>query len=106
MLSRQRVKRTADLCIGSVCLLLTTPLMFLIGFLVTVFLGSPILFRQRRPGLNGKPFTLLKFRTMTDAVALNGTLLADHERVTTFGRFLRSTSLDELPELMNVVRGE
>jgi lipopolysaccharide/colanic/teichoic acid biosynthesis glycosyltransferase len=69
-------------------------------------LGSPILFRQQRPGLHGQPFTIIKFRTMTDARDAQGDLLTENERLTSFGRFLRSSSLDELPELWNVVRGE
>jgi len=68
--------------------------------------GSPILFRQTRPGLNGNPFTLYKFRTMTDERDVDGNLLSDSERLTKIGRFLRSTSLDELPELFNVVKGD
>jgi lipopolysaccharide/colanic/teichoic acid biosynthesis glycosyltransferase len=73
---------------------------------VRVLHGSPVLFRQQRPGLHGKPFTMYKFRTMTDARDAEGNLLPDAERLTRFGRFLRSTSLDELPELFNVVKGE
>jgi len=74
--------------------------------LVRVKLGAPILFRQKRPGLHGKPFLMFKFRTMTDARDKRGNLLSDAERLTPFGRFLRSTSLDELPELFNVLKGE
>lgn len=80
--------------------------MLLLMLLVRFKLGTPIFFTQTRPGLGGKPFTLLKFRTMTDACHANGTLLPDAERLTDFGRFLRSTSLDEVPELINVLRGE
>src|SRR5262249_44081260 len=69
-------------------------------------LGSPVLFRQRRPGLHGRPFTILKFRTMTDARGVDGILRPDSERLTQFGRLLRSTSLDELPEILNVIKGE
>jgi lipopolysaccharide/colanic/teichoic acid biosynthesis glycosyltransferase len=83
-----------------------SPLILLIGLLVAVFLGRPILFRQQRPGLNGNPFTLVKFRTMKEFFESNGKLMPDSARITSFGRFLRSTSLDELPELINVVRGE
>ncbi|CAJ0808744.1 sugar transferase [Ralstonia flaminis] len=83
----------------------------LIPFLLLVWairrkLGSPVFFRQQRPGLHGKPFEMVKFRTMTDARGADGELLPDAERLTSFGRFLRSTSLDELPELWNVVKGD
>src|SRR5882762_9513882 len=81
-------------------------MMLVLMLLVRVKLGSPIFFTQTRPGLHGKPFTLIKFRTMTEARDAQHRLLPDAERLTDFGRFLRSTSLDELPELFNVVRGE
>src|SRR5665213_2645204 len=100
------LKRLLDLSVSAGALVLLSPLLLLIGFLVAVFLGTPILFRQQRPGLNGKLFTLLKFRTMTETEGRSGTLATDNERITPFGRFLRSTSLDELPELINVLRGE
>ena len=101
-----KLKRLFDLSVGTVALVLMSPLILLIGLLVAAFMGKPILFRQQRPGLNGKLFTLLKFRTMREPVGLNGKLPSDGERITSFGCFLRSTSLDELPELINVVRGE
>jgi sugar transferase EpsL len=101
-----KLKRLFDLSVGAVSLVLMSPLILLIGSLVAVFLGKPIVFRQQRPGLNGKPFTLLKFRTMTEPVGSNGELVRDSARITLFGRLLRSTSLDELPELINVIRGE
>lgn len=80
--------------------------MGLLALLVRFKLGAPVLFRQQRPGLHGRPFTLYKFRTMTDARDAEGALLPDAERLTSFGHFLRSTSLDELPELFNVLKGE
>ena len=101
-----RCKRLFDLCIAVPALLLALPVMILLSFLVAVCLGRPVLFRQQRPGLHGKVFTLLKFRTMADKVDCNGNLLPDSERITPFGRFLRSTSLDELPELLQVIRGD
>ena len=87
-------------------LLLCAPILAVIALLVRLKLGSPILFRQQRPGLHGKPFTLYKFRTMTDARDADGNLLPDADRLTSFGRFLRRTSLDELPELINVLKGD
>jgi sugar transferase EpsL len=99
-------KRIFDLTVASACLILLSPLMLLIALLVKVFLGTPILYRQERPGLDGRLFTLLKFRTMGERVASDGTLLPDRERMTPFGRFLRSTSLDELPELISVLAGD
>ncbi len=99
-------KRFLDFIGATVILLLTAPLMLLIAFLIRVFLGPPIFFRQRRPGLHGKPFTLYKFRTMTDARDEQGNLLPDEQRLTRFGQWLRSTSLDELPELWNVLKGD
>jgi len=83
-----------------------SPLILLIGLLVAVLLGKPIVFRQQRPGLNGKLFTLFKFRTMKEPVGLSEELVKDSARITSFGRLLRSTSLDELPELINVIRGD
>jgi len=85
--------------------LLTAPALLLV-LLVRVKLGPPVFFTQTRPGLHGQPFQMIKFRTMTNARADNGTLLPDCERLTCFGRYLRSTSLDELPELLNVLKGE
>lgn len=99
-------KRMFDLVSASLALVVLLPLFLMVAVLVRRRLGTPIFFRQVRPGLNTKPFTLLKFRTMTDARGTDGELLRDSERLTSFGRFLRSTSLDELPELMNVVRGD
>src|SRR5437764_940462 len=101
-----KLKRVVDLSIGVVALVLMSPLILLVGLLVAAFLGQPILFRQQRPGLNGELFTLLKFRTMTESLGSHGQSVSDAERITSFGRLLRSTSLDELPELINVVRGE
>jgi len=102
----QSVKRLFGLFVTSVALVILSPLLLVIAVLVRIFLGSPILFRQVRPGLHGKPFTIYKFRTMTDARDAEGNLLPDKQRLIPLGRFLRSTSLDELPELFNVLKGE
>ena len=99
------MKRLADLVIAGCAMVLLSPVIGLLSLLVRVFLGSPVFFKQIRPGLRGEPFELVKFRTMTDRSDQNGDLLLDAERLTNFGTFLRSTSLDELPELWNVVRG-
>lgn len=95
-----------DFLAAAVGLLLLWPLLLVLAVLVRYKLGAPIVFCQTRPGLGGKPFNMYKFRTMTDARDDNGELLADHVRLTAFGKFLRSTSLDELPELWNVLKGE
>jgi sugar transferase EpsL len=98
-------KRTLDLLVGLAALVALAPLLVLVAALVRINLGTPVLFRQRRPGLHGRPFTLWKFRTMTDARNARGELLPDEARLTRFGQFLRSTSLDELPELAQVIAG-
>jgi len=100
------MKRLLDLTVAWLALILLALVMAVIGALVRLLLGSPLFFRQTRPGLHSKPFDLLKFRTMLDRRDAYGRPLPDSERLTRFGRFLRSTSLDELPELFNVVRGE
>ena len=106
ILYRRHGKRILDLALTLPALLFLAPAMGLIALAVRLRLGAPVLFRQRRPGLHGEPFTLLKFRTMTGARDAAGNLLPDAERLTSLGRFLRATSLDELPELLNVLRGE
>jgi sugar transferase EpsL len=99
-------KRAFDLLFGVPTCLLLLPLLALIAILVRVRLGTPIFFLQERPGFQSKPFTLVKFRTMTDTRDVNGSLLPDRDRLTTLGRFLRKLSLDELPEIFNVLRGD
>jgi lipopolysaccharide/colanic/teichoic acid biosynthesis glycosyltransferase len=99
-------KRILDLVLTVPALVVFLPALVLVAVLVRIRLGSPVLFCQQRPGLHGQPFTLYKFRTMTNVRDAQGNLLPDGERLTHFGRFLRSTSLDELPELFNVLRGE
>jgi len=101
-----KLKRLFDLLITLPALFMLSLLLAVIALLVRLKLGSPVLFRQQRPGLHGKPFTLYKFRTMTDVRDAQGNLLPDDERLPSFGRFLRSTSLDELPELFNVLKGD
>lgn len=100
------MKRLLDLSLAIVALVIGWPILLGIAVLIRIRLGSPVLFRQIRPGLHGKPFTLFKFRTMTNARDDQGNLLPDSQRLTGFGRFLRSTSLDELPELWNVLKGD
>jgi sugar transferase EpsL len=100
------VKRAFDLTLALLALTALSPIMGLIALLVWLKSGAPVLFRQQRLGLQSKPFTLYKFRTMTDARDAQANLLPDAERLTPFGRFLRSTSLDELPELFNVLGGD
>lgn len=100
------MKRVFDLLIAAVALLLLSPLLLLLALLVRVNLGSPVLFRQQRAGWQGKPLLICKFRTMTDARDAEGKLLPDEARLTSFGKFLRASSLDELPELWNVLKGE
>ena len=99
-------KRILDLSIAIPALILLSPLMGIIALLVRFKLGSPVLFKQKRPGINGVPFTILKFRTMKEEFDEHGRPLPDKDRLTPFGAFLRRTSLDELPELFNVLRGE
>lgn len=100
------MKRILDFAAALIGLMILAPVALVIVVLVRLFLGSPVLFTQRRPGLNAAPFRLMKFRTMSDEKDVDGTLMPDALRLTRVGRFLRSTSLDELPELLNVVRGE
>lgn len=99
-------KRAFDVVAGSAALVALSPIGLAVAAGVRLRLGSPVLFRQTRPGLRGEPFEMVKFRTMTDARDASGELLPDAVRLTRFGAFLRSTSLDELPELVNVVRGD
>ncbi|ASR51053.1 sugar transferase [Blastomonas fulva] len=99
-------KRLIDIVIASTALLLVSPVMAAVSIAVRWKLGSPVLFRQTRPGLNGQPFLMLKFRTMSDARDAAGDLLPDDERLGRLGRFLRASSLDELPELWNILRGD
>ena len=100
------VKRLFDMVAAALALLLLAPALALIAWQVRRKLGSPVLFRQVRPGLHGQPFEMVKFRTMTDERGADGALLPDAQRLTPFGRFLRASSLDELPELWNVLKGE
>ena len=103
---RRAGKVVFDLCLSLTMFVVLLPILLMVALLARLLLGKPILFRQERPGLNAKSFTLLKFRTMTDVRDEKGQLLPDGQRLTALGRFLRSTSLDELPELINVIRGE
>ena len=99
-------KRIIDVLVAAVGLIVGAPLLVVLAIAVRFALGSPVLFRQVRPGLHGKPFTLVKFRSMRDATDRNGRPLSDALRLTRFGRALRASSLDELPELWNVLRGD
>jgi len=100
------LKRLFDIAASAFGLLLLAPVIAIVAWQVRRKLGSPLFFRQVRPGLNGRPFEMIKFRTMRDAADAAGNPLADSERMTSFGKFLRSSSLDELPELWNVLKGE
>jgi sugar transferase EpsL len=103
---RRTVKRALDVAVGGATLVAAAPVAAAVAVAVRVSLGSPVLFRQERPGLHGRPFEFLKFRSMRDAIGPDGRPLPDAERLTGLGRFLRSTSLDELPQLLNVLRGD
>ncbi len=100
------MKRLLDLVIAGTALVLLSPILAVLAVIVRRNMGTPIVFRQVRPGLNGRPFEMIKFRTMRDARGADGQILPDAERLTPFGRFLRASSLDELPELWNVVKGD
>jgi len=100
------IKRILDIIIASTALILLSPLYAYVAYKVKKNLGSPVLFRQVRPGLHGKPFEMIKFRTMKDAIDERGNPLPDSERLTPFGKMLRSSSLDEMPELWNVIKGD
>lgn len=99
-------KRPQDFLCALAAMIVLSPIMLITALLVRIKLGSPVLFKQERPGLNGKIFTLYKFRTMTDKKDCHGELLPDEVRLTKFGKLLRSTSLDELPELFNILKGD
>ena len=99
-------KRILDFILSLIAIIVLSPILIIIGILVKIKLGSPIIFKQKRPGKDEKIFTLYKFRTMTDEKDENGELLPDEERLTKFGKMLRSTSLDELPELFNILKGD
>lgn len=103
---RTHLKRLSDLTAAAFGLILFSPLLGILALLVRWRLGAPVLFRQRRPGLHGVPFELVKFRSMTDVRDTTGSLLPDADRLPRFGRFLRASSLDELPELWNVLKGD
>lgn len=100
------IKRTVDFCLALVALIILSPVLLIVALLVRAKLGSPVIFRQQRPGLNEKIFEMYKFRTMTDERDQNGKLLPDEIRLTRFGKMLRASSLDELPELINIIKGD
>ncbi len=99
-------KRPMDFILSLIALIILSPVFLVVALLVRINLGSPVIFKQQRPGLNEKIFTMYKFRTMTNETDENGELLPDSDRLTKFGKFLRSTSLDELPELFNILKGD
>lgn len=103
---RKCIKRWMDFLLSLFAIIILSPIILIVAVLVRIKLGSPVLFRQRRPGKDEKIFEMYKFRTMTDGVDANGNLLPDEKRLTKFGRILRSTSLDELPELFNILKGD
>lgn len=103
---RKYLKRPLDFLLSLLAIIILSPLFLLIAILVKINLGSPVIFKQERPGLNEKIFVMYKFRTMTDEKDENGVLLPDSLRITRLGKFLRSTSLDELPELFNILKGD
>lgn len=103
---RRFLKRPMDFILSLMAIIVLSPVLIIVAILVRFKLGSPVLFKQKRPGLNEKIFTMYKFRTMTDEKDENGELLPDSVRLTKFGRMLRSTSLDELPELFNILKGD
>jgi lipopolysaccharide/colanic/teichoic acid biosynthesis glycosyltransferase len=103
---RRFIKRLMDFILSLIAIIILSPLFLIVAILVRTKLGSPVLFKQQRPGLNETIFMMYKFRTMTDERDENGELLPDSVRLTKFGRFLRSTSLDELPELFNILKGD
>lgn len=100
------MKRMFDFCAAMISLCLLAPVFLILALIVRLKLGAPVFFRQLRPGKSGHPFEMIKFRTMTDERNVDGNLLSDGERLTNFGKFLRSSSLDELPELWNVLKGD
>lgn len=100
------IKRILDFILSLLALIVLSPVLLVVAILVKIKLGSPVIFKQKRPGKDEKIFTLYKFRTMTDERDENGELLPDEKRLTKFGKFLRSTSLDELPELVNILKGD
>lgn len=100
------LKRLLDIIIASIALIILSPLYFYVAYKVCKNLGSPVIFRQIRPGLHGKPFEMIKFRTMTDERDAEGNLLPNEQRLPKFGKMLRATSLDEMPELWNVIKGD
>lgn len=105
-LYRRYFKRPLDFVLSLAAIVILSPILLLIALLVRIKLGSPVIFKQQRPGMNEKIFTLYKFRTMTDERDEKGELLPDEVRLTDFGKFLRATSLDELPELFNILKGD
>lgn len=105
-LYEKHIKRPQDLILSSIALVLLSPVMVIIALSVKMKLGSPVIFSQERPGLNGKIFKLYKFRTMTDERDIDGNLLSDEDRLTNYGKKLRELSVDELPELINIVKGD
>lgn len=100
------IKRILDFLISLIAIIILSPIYLIVAILVRIKLGSPVIFKQKRPGKDGKIFTLYKFRSMSDKKDENGNLLPDKDRLTKFGKVLRSTSLDELPELVNILKGE
>ncbi|MFV0516153.1 MAG: sugar transferase [Aminipila sp.] len=100
------IKRMTDIIVSTIAIILLMPILVVVYFLVTMKLGTPAIFKQERPGLNEKIFTMYKFRSMTDEKDINGELLSDEIRLTQFGKLLRKTSLDELPELFNILKGD
>lgn len=103
---RRYIKRPMDFILSLLAIIILSPLLLIIALFVKIKLGSPVIFKQKRPGLNEEIFTLYKFRTMTDERDEDGELLPDSGRLTNFGKFLRSTSVDELPELFNILKGD
>ncbi len=106
MFYKHCIKGMMDFLLALIVIIILSPILFVVGVLVRVKLGSPVIFKQKRPGLNEKIFTIYKFRTMTNEKDGNGKLLNDYVRLTKFGRLLRSTSLDELPQLFNILKGD
>ena len=103
---RKYVKRFLDIILAIIAIFITLPIFLLTGILVLIFLGKPAIFRQKRPGKDEKTFTMYKFRTMTKGKNRNGEMLPDELRLTKFGKFLRKTSLDEIPEFINILKGD